>query len=126
MSKIKTSKAPKAIGAYSQGVRCDELVFTSGQIGIIPETGELINQNFEKEVLQVLNNVSAVLKAGGSSIESAIKLTVFLIDLSKFKIVNDIFVDFFDGEYPARSAVQVSALPLNANIEIEAVGRVSR
>ena len=92
INRIKTNKAPKAIGAYSQGVLSNNLVFTSGQIGIVPETGELIRGNFEKEVLQVLNNVSAVLEAGGSSIKSAIKLTVFLTDLSKFKIVNDVFI----------------------------------
>lgn len=124
INRIKTNKAPKAIGAYSQGIQCNNLVFTSGQIGIIPETGELIKQNFEKEVLQVLNNLSAVLEAGGSNINNAIKLTVFLTDLSKFKIVNDIFVDFFNGEYPARSAIEVSGLPLNANIEIEAIGEM--
>ena len=122
INRIKTNKAPKAIGAYSQGVLSNNLVFTSGQIGIIPESGELIKENFEKEVLQVLNNVSAVLEAGGSSIKSAIKLTVFLTDLSKFKIVNDVFIEFFNEKYPARSAVEVSGLPLNANIEIEAIG----
>ena len=122
INRIKTNKAPKAIGAYSQGVLSNNLVFTSGQIGIVPETGELIRGNFEKEVLQVLNNVSAVLEAGGSSIKSTIKLTVFLTDLSKFKIVNDVFIEFFNEKYPARSAVEVSGLPLNANIEIEAIG----
>ena len=123
MNKIKTDRAPQAIGAYSQGMELDELVFTSGQIGIEPNSGQLITDDFRSEVLQVLNNISAVLEAGGSNIQNAIKLTVFLIDLSNFKIVNDIFVDFFNGNYPARSVVQISALPLNANIEIEAIGK---
>ena len=123
MNKIKTDRAPQAIGAYSQGMELDELVFTSGQIGIEPNSGQLITNDFRSEVLQVLNNISAVLEAGGSNIQNAIKLTVFLIDLSNFKIVNDIFVDFFNGNYPARSVVQISALPLNANIEIEAIGK---
>ena len=123
MNKIKTDRAPQAIGAYSQGMELDELVFTSGQIGIEPNSGQLITDDFRSEVLQVLNNISAVLEAGGSNIQNAIKLTVFLIDLSNSKIVNDIFVDFFNGNYPARSVVQISALPLNANIEIEAIGK---
>ena len=123
MNKIKTDKAPQAIGAYSQGMELDGLVFTSGQIGIKPNSGKLITDDFKSEVLQVLNNLSAILEAGGSNIQNTIKLTVFLIDLSNFKIVNDIFSDFFNGNYPARSVVQISALPLNANIEIEAIGK---
>ena len=123
MDKIKTDKAPQAIGAYSQGVAVDDFVFTSGQIGINPNTGELIVENFEDEVKQVLMNVQSVLEAGGSNMKNAIKLSVFITDLSNFKLVNDIFVNFFNGDYPARSVVQVSALPLNANIEIEAIGK---
>jgi len=123
MNKIKTDKAPQAIGAYSQGMAVDKFIFTSGQIGINPATGELITENFENEVKQVLENVNSVLEAGGSNINNAIKLSVFITDLSNFKLVNDIFVVFFDGDYPARSVVEVSALPLNANIEIEAIGK---
>ena len=123
MNKIKTDKAPQAIGAYSQGVAADKFVFTSGQIGINPETGELAMENFEAEVLQVLKNVQSVLEAGGSDINNAVKLSVFITDLSNFKLVNNVFIDFFNGDYPARSVVEVSALPLNANIEIEAIGK---
>ena len=123
MNKIKTDKAPQAIGAYSQGVAADEFVFTSGQIGINPETGELAMENFEAEVLQVLKNVQSVLEAGGSDINNAVKLSVLITDLSNFKLVNNVFIDFFNGDYPARSVVEVSALPLNANIEIEAIGK---
>ena len=123
MNKIKTDKAPQAIGAYSQGVAADEFVVTSGQIGINPETGELAMENFEAEVLQVLKNVQSVLEAGGSDINNAVKLSVFITDLSNFKLVNNVFIDFFNGDYPARSVVEVSALPLNANIEIEAIGK---
>ena len=124
IKKIKTNNAPQAIGAYSQGVAVDELVFTSGQIGINPDTGLLVTDNFTAEVMQVLNNVKSVLESGGSNIKNAIKLSVFVTDLSNFKLVNDAFVDFFNGEYPARSVVEVSALPLNANIEIEAIGKI--
>ena len=124
IKKIKTNNAPQAIGAYSQGVAVDELVFTSGQIGINPDTGLLVTDNFTAEVTQVLNNVKSVLESGGSNIKNAIKLSVFVTDLSNFKLVNDAFVNFFNGEYPARSVVEVSALPLNANIEIEAIGKI--
>jgi len=123
MNKIKTNRAPQTIGAYSQGVVVDGFVFTSGQIGINPKTGKLITKNFEDEVLQVLKNIKSVLEAGGSNIDNAIKLSVFIIDLSNFKLVNNVFVNFFNGDYPARSVVEVSALPLKANIEIDAIGK---
>ena len=121
---IETSDAPKAIGTYSQGIKTGNLIFTSGQIPLNPKTGELIDGNFKMEVSQVLINLNAVLKSGGSSLENAVKLTVFLTDLSYFPQVNEVFKEFFPENPPARSAVQVSALPMNAKIEIEAVGSV--
>ncbi len=121
---IETLDAPQAIGTYSQGIKSGNLVFTSGQIPLNPETGELINGDFKSEISQVLTNLNAVLKSGGSSLKKAIKLTVFLTDLSYFPQVNEVFKEFFPENPPARSAVQVSALPMNAKIEIEAVGSV--
>ena len=121
---IETLDAPQAIGTYSQGIKFGNLVFTSGQIPLNPETGELINGDFKSEISQVLTNLNAVLKSGGSSLKKAIKLTVFLTDLSYFPQVNEVFKEFFPENPPARSAVQVSALPMNAKIEIEAVGSV--
>ena len=121
---IQTSDAPKAIGTYSQGIRSKNMVFTSGQIPINPKTGELIIGDFKAEVYQVLTNLDAVFKGGGSSLQSAVKLTVFLTDLSYFAQVNEVFSSFFPKDPPARSAVQVSALPMNARIEIEAIGYV--
>ena len=121
---IETLDAPQAIGTYSQGIKFGNLVFTSGQIPLNPETGELINSDFKSEISQVLTNLNAVLKSGGSSLKKAIKLTVFLTDLSYFPQVNEVFKEFFPENPPARSAVQVSALPMNAKIEIEAVGSV--
>ena len=123
-SVIQTSDAPKAIGTYSQGIRSKNLVFTSGQIPINPKTGELIIGDFNAEVHQVLINLEGVLRGGGSSLQSAVKLTVFLTELSSMGEVNDVFNSFFLKNPPARSAVQVSALPMNARIEIEAVGYV--
>jgi len=121
---IHTTEAPKAIGTYSQGIKSDNFVFTSGQIPINPKSGKLIKGDFKSEVKQVLTNLNGVLKGGGSSLESAVKLTVFLTDLSYFSQVNEIFNEFFPDNPPARSAVQVSALPMNARIEIDAVGHV--
>ena len=121
---IETLDAPQAIGTYSQGIKSGNLVFTSGQIPLNPETGELIRGDFKSEISQVLTNLNAVLKSGGSSLKKAIKLTVFLTDLSYFPQVNEVFKEFFPENPPARSAVQVSALPMNAKIEIEAVGSV--
>ena len=121
---IETLDAPEAIGTYSQGIKSGNLVFTSGQIPLNPETGELIYGDFKMEISQVLTNLNAVLKSGGSSLKKAIKLTVFLTDLSYFPQVNEAFKEFFPENPPARSAVQVSALPMNAKIEIEAVGSV--
>ena len=121
---IHTTEAPKAIGTYSQGIKSDNFVFTSGQIPINPQSGELIKGDFKSEVKQVLINLNGVLKGGGSSLQQAIKLTVFLTDLSYFAQVNEIFDEFFPDNPPARSAVQVSVLPMNARIEIDAVGHV--
>jgi len=121
---IETLDAPQAIGTYSQGIKSGNLVFTSGQIPLNPETGELIKGDFKSEISQVLTNLNAVLKSGGSSLKKAVKLTVFLTDLSYFPQVNEVFKEFFPENPPARSAVQVSALPMNAEISIEAVGSV--
>ena len=124
MSKIviQTDHAPKAIGTYSQGIKFQNLVFTSGQIPINPANGKLIENDFNLEVHQVLKNLDAVLNQGGSSLQSIVKLTVFLTDLSFFPQMNEVFNDYFPNDPPARSAVQVSALPMHARVEIEAVG----
>ena len=121
---ISTSDAPKAIATYSQGIRSGNLVFTSGQIPINPQSGELISDDFNAEVHQVLTNLDGILKCGGSSLQCAVKLTVFLTDLSYFTQVNEVFDGFFPEDPPARSAVQVTALPMNSRIEIEAIGYV--
>lgn len=122
INRVKTKNAPKAIGAYSQGSIFQNLVFTSGQIAINPISGNLVTDDFSKEVEQVLENINSVLEAGGSNRDNIIKLTVFLTDMSNFKFVNEAFENFFIYDYPARSVVEVSGLPLNVNIEIEAIG----
>jgi 2-iminobutanoate/2-iminopropanoate deaminase len=124
MKAINTDKVPKAIGPYSQAVHHHHFVFTSGQIPLNPETGELVSGNFKEEVLQVLNNLDAILIASESSLKKAIKLTIFLTDLSNFVELNEVFISYFDDDLPARSTVQVSALPMNVRIEIEAIGAI--
>lgn len=117
---ISTEKAPAAVGPYSQAVKTEQFVFTSGQIGINPLTGQL-RLGIEEQTRQVLANLAAVLTAGGSSMERVIKTTIFLTDIAEFATVNGIYAQAFSREPPARSTVQVAALPLGALVEIEAV-----
>lgn len=119
---IKTQNAPLAIGTYSQGVTFQNLVFTSGQICLNSETGKLNNDTFKNEVRQVLNNLNAVLLESGSALSQILKVTVFITDLSLFSELNEVFLEFFPEHPPARSAVEVSALPMNVRVEIEAIG----
>lgn len=117
---ISTKKAPSAIGPYSQGMIVGDLVFTSGQIPLNPESGELVTE-ISKATVQVMSNLSAVLEAAGSSLEKVIKTTIFLQDLNDFEKVNEIYGDYFRDNLPARSCVQVAKLPKGATIEIEAI-----
>ena len=118
---IKTDKAPKAIGPYSQAIKLDKLIFTSGQIPLNPRTGNIISDNFEDQAVQVLKNIKGILLEESLSINHIIKLTVYITDLTNFDKLNSIFENFFSGDYPSRSVVQVSKLPKNSQIEIEAI-----
>ncbi len=118
---IHTDQAPAAIGPYSQGVCCGELIFTAGQIPLDPATGQLVDGPFDEQVDQVLRNLSGILAAGGSDLDHVIKFTVFLTDLGNFSTLNKVFAKYFTDSPPARSVVQVAALPLGAEVEIEAV-----
>ena len=118
---ISTNKSPSAIGAYSQAVEKNGILYTSGQIPIDPSTGKLIAGDFSKQVQIVLRNLRTIIEEGGFTVDTIVKTTVFLKDLENFKTVNEIYKDFFKNDFPARSAVEVSRLPLNADIEIEAV-----
>jgi 2-iminobutanoate/2-iminopropanoate deaminase len=121
---INTNKAPKAIGTYSQGTIFNNLVFTSGQICINPQNGELNNSTFKDEVRQVISNLNGVLTEAGSGLDKILKLTVYITDLSLFSELNEVFLEVFPSNPPARSAVEVSALPMNVSIEIEAIGSI--
>ena len=119
---IKTNKAPAAIGTYSQAVESNGILFTSGQVGIDPETSEMVEGGVEDQAIRVLKNIYAILSESGLDKTSIIKLNVFLKDLNDFSIVNDTFKEFFgDNEFPARTTVEVSELPLGALIEIDCI-----
>ncbi|MEE9464336.1 MAG: RidA family protein [Candidatus Neomarinimicrobiota bacterium] len=121
---VRTEQAPAAIGPYSQGICSGNLIFTAGQIPIDPATGKLIEGSFEDQVHRVLRNLEGVLTAAGSSLNQVVKFTVFVTDLGNFSLLNQVFAQYFQEDPPARSAVQVSALPLGAEVEIEAVAVV--
>lgn len=118
---IATEKAPAAVGPYSQGVRVGDFVFTAGQLGIIPGTKEFAGPDVEAQTRQALENVKAVLEAGGSCLKHAVKATVFLADMGEFSCMNGVYAEFFLEKPPARSAVQAAALPLGGRVEIEMI-----
>lgn len=117
---IKTDKAPKAIGPYSQGQKVGDLIFTSGQIPLNPETGNLINE-IKAATKQSLENVKAILEAGGSNLKNVVKVVIYLKNMDDFALVNEVYGEYFKEDPPARSCVQVAKLPLDALIEIEAI-----
>ncbi len=117
---ISTERAPAAIGPYSQAIRLGSFVFTSGQIPLTP-AGELVEGDVTAQTRQVLNNLQAVLEAAGSGLQHVVKCTCFLKDMNDFAAMNEVYGEFFAGEPPARSAVEVARLPKDALIEIEAV-----
>jgi 2-iminobutanoate/2-iminopropanoate deaminase len=121
---IQSEIAPKAIGPYSIGIIYNQFVFTSGQIGIDPESGELVTGGIEFETRRALQNLQIVLESGGSQIKNVIKTTVFLKDIAEFGRMNAIYSEFFTDVPPARSAIQVAALPKGAAIEIEAIAYI--
>ena len=117
---IATEKAPAAIGPYSQGIKSNEMVFVSGQLPVNPETGELLTE-IAAATRQSLTNLAAVLAAGGCAMDQVVKTTVFLSDLKDFVAMNEVYSEFFKTNPPARSTVQVAALPKGAVVEIEAI-----
>ncbi|MBE3145292.1 MAG: RidA family protein [Planctomycetes bacterium] len=121
---VRPENGPKAIGPYSLGVQAGHLVFTAGQIGIIPATGEIIEGGVEAETRQALENVKVILEAAGTSLANVVKTTVFLRDINDFNKMNAIYGPFFPENPPARSAIQVAALPRGATVEIESVALV--
>ena len=119
-STVSTPKAPAAIGTYSQAVRAGETLYLSGQIGLDPDTGRLVD-GIENQIRRVFENLKAVAEAAGGSLSDAVKLTVYLTDLAHFARVNEIMSTYFEQPYPARAAVGVAALPRGALIEADAI-----
>ena len=122
---LHTPDAPAAIGTYNQAVQSNGFIYTAGQVGIVPGTGKIIEGGIKSETFRALQNIDAILKAAGVDKSHIVKLTVFVTDLRGFNYVNESFEAFFSGiDFPARSTVEVSGLPLNAKVEIECIAFV--
>ena len=124
MKVISTTKAPAAIGPYSQAIQVGNLVYTSGQIPIDPATGSFVEGGIKEQTRQSLNNIKAILEEAGLTLSNVVKTTVFLADMNDFADMNAIYAEFFAEPYPARSAVAVKTLPKGALVEIEVVAEV--
>lgn len=118
---IHTDSAPAAVGTYSQAVQAGQFVFLSGQIPLVPDTMEVVDGDFRARARQVFDNLKAVAEAAGGSLDDAVKLTIFLTDLDNFAAVNEVMAEYFTEPYPARAAVQVSALPRGVDVEADAI-----
>lgn len=123
-TKIHSDKAPTAIGPYSQAIASGGLVFVSGQLPIDPATGQIPGDSITHRTHLCLQNMRSIVEAAGGSLGGAVKTTIFLTDMNDFKAVNAVYAEYFDEPFPARSTVQVAALPLGADIEIEAVFQI--
>ena len=124
MKIIETKNAPGEVGAYSQGIVSNGFVYSSGQLPLVPETGELISDDVKKATRQSLENVKAIVEAGGSSVEKIVKVNIFLDDVNDFAAVNEAYAEFFGDHKPARSCVEVGKLPKNGLLEIEAIAEI--
>lgn len=120
---IKTDKAPNPVGPYSQAVLVGNELFCSGQISINPATGEVVKSSVKEQTTLVMSNIGAVLEAADMNFSNVVKTTIFLTDMNDFTIVNEIYGTYFKSDPPARSTVQVSALPKGVNVEIEVLAR---
>ncbi len=124
MQAIHTEKAPKAIGPYSQAIKVGNLVFASGQVPIVPATGEFVEGGIQEQTRQALTNAQAILEEAGTSLKNVVKTTVFLSDMANFAAMNEVYAEFFTQPYPARSAVAVKALPKGALVEVECIAEL--
>ncbi len=124
MQAIHTEKAPKAIGPYSQAIKVGNLVFASGQVPIVPATGEFVEGGIQEQTRQALTNAQAILEEAGTSLKNVVKTTVYLSDMANFAAMNEVYAEFFTQPYPARSAVAVKALPKGALVEVECIAEL--
>jgi reactive intermediate/imine deaminase len=118
---IQTDAAPAAIGTYSQAIRAGDTLYISGQIPLIPDTGEMVSGGIDAQIRRVFDNLAAVADAANASLDQAVKINVFLVDLAHFARVNEIMAEYLSQPYPARAAVQVAALPRGAEVEADAI-----
>ena len=118
---IFTENAPKAIGPYSQAVNAGSFTFVSGQVAINPETGDLMNQSIEQQAEQVIKNLTAICNEANASLDNIVKLTIYITDMNDFSVINEVMQSHFKEPYPARATVEVSALPLGVNVEMDAI-----
>lgn len=123
MEYVATPDAPKAIGPYSQAVKADGIVFTSGQIALDPATGNVVEGSFEDQVHRVFKNLEAVLKEAGSSFDRVLKATVYVTDLANFAALNTIYAEYFGDHKPARTTIQAAALPKGGQVEIDLIAK---
>lgn len=121
---ISTEKAPGAVGPYSQAVRYGNLIYTAGQVALHPERGQMIEGDVKEQTHQVFANLKAILEAAGTGLENIIKTTVFIVDMDKFGDVNEVYGEYFKGDFPARSCIEISRLPMDALVEIEAIAKI--
>ena len=124
MQAIHTEKAPKAIGPYSQAIKVGNLVFASGQVPIVPATGEFVEGGIKEQTRQSLTNAKAILEEAGTSLSKVVKTTVYLSDMANFAAMNEVYAEFFTQPYPARSAVAVKTLPKNALVDVECIAEL--
>lgn len=122
INKISTDKAPKAIGPYSQAILCGGMLYTSGQIALSPESGELVGENIAEQTEQIMKNLSAVLEAAGTSFKNVVKTTCFLADIADFAVFNEVYGKYITSA-PARSCVAVKSLPKGALAEVEVIAK---
>ncbi len=121
---INSNLAPAPIGPYNQAVKAGNLLFVSGQIAIVPSTGELLNGSIEEETTLVLNHVEAILKEAGSSLSNVLKTTIFITDMKTFATINEVYSRFFTAPFPARETVEVAGLPKGVRVEISVIALV--
>ncbi len=124
METVFAQKAPKAVGPYCHGIKHDNLLFTSGQIALDPETDDLIRGDVQEETRQVLKNLEAILNAAGTTKDKVIKVTVFISNMDDFSLINEVYADFFAPHTPARACVQVARLPLDVKVEMEMIAAI--
>jgi len=122
---VSTNKAPQAIGPYSQAVRFNNLLFVSGQIPVEPESGEILKGNIKEQTIQILENLKNILTTGESSLDNVLRTTIFLTNLEDYAAVNEVYARYFEESLPARSTVQVSRLPMDVQIEIDAIAGIN-